>query len=86
MSNTTTPAKAPNKLAETLKSAHEAAQAVAPRKSTGKVLAGPFPVGNIGEVSAIERGTVTYAEFVGTNGRAKSIPLAAVGTLHAELG
>lgn len=56
----------------------------------GKVLAGPWDVGNIGHVTVVERTlgnsdkSYTYAEFSGT-GRASRIPLAAAMVLAEQL-
>lgn len=56
----------------------------------GKVVAGPWDVGNIGHVTVVERTlgnsdkNYRYAEFSGT-GRASRIPLAAVAVLAEQL-
>ena len=56
----------------------------------GKVVAGPWDVGNIGHVAVVERKlgksdkSYTYAEFSGT-GRASRIPLAAVAIVAEKL-
>lgn len=53
------------------------------------VLAGPFKVGNIGEVSVVARQyqerTVKYARFASGTSRPSMIPLAAVGVLAENL-
>lgn len=57
----------------------------------GKLVAGPFDVGNIGQVSVVERTSeksgksYTYAEFSGM-GRPSRIPLAAAATIAEQLG
>jgi hypothetical protein len=62
----------------------------AQRGSAGTVVAGPFPVGEIGQVQVIERQLGSsetkylYAEFVG-QGRPQRIPLAAVSVLAEKI-
>lgn len=92
MSNTKTETPAPNKLADAIKAASVQAESVQPRKS-GEVVAGPYPVGNAGEVSVIERpaskdsdNKYLFAEYTPAGGgKIKSFPLAAVATLAKEL-
>lgn len=64
----------------------------APTKSANAlpVIAGPFPVGNIGTVAVVERemggSKYRYAEYRNASGSApKRIPLAAVPALYAAL-
>lgn len=94
---TTTPAPPAPATNDALKgalvSASEQAASVAKRERPGTVIAGPFPVGNMGNVSVVERESqkgdhkYTFAEYQSASGgRIKSIPLAAVAALHEELG
>lgn len=92
--STTTPAPATNDaLAGALASASKQAASVEKRERPGTTIAGPFPVGNMGSVSVVQRESqkgdqkYTFAEYQSaTGGRIKSIPLAAVAALHEELG
>lgn len=60
------------------------AEAAKAKADSGEVVAGPFPVGNIGHVSVVERAMgdskYLYARFVGT-GRPAQVPLAACATI-----
>ena len=90
MSTKASSAPAP-KLAELAASAAEQATQVQPRQRVGTVVAGPFEVGGLGEVSVIEREQGTtgkkflWAEFASPGGKPKTIPLAAVARLSEEL-
>ncbi len=84
---------APPKSATDLKKLADQASADAAnaqRKDAGTVVAGPFPVGEIGQVQVIERTLgqsetkYLYAEFVG-QGKPSRIPLAAVSVLAGEI-
>lgn len=69
--------------------ATKAAESAPARQQVGEVVAGPFPVGNIGTVSVIEREQGTskhlYALYTPHSGRAQRIPLAAVSVLAGAL-
>lgn len=90
MSGTTTkdaPAKAKASL---LDGALAQAEQVEPRKETGDMIAGPFPVGNVGavEVRAHTRGT--HTTHVGVfhpvgGGKTQRMPLAAIAALAEGL-
>lgn len=74
-------------LADSVAQAKEAPK----REITGAIVAGPFPVGNLGsvEVRAVQSGDRTFTDAVflpAGGGKPKRIPLAAVATLHEELG
>ena len=60
------------------------AQSAKAKTETGDIVAGPFPVGNIGHVSVIEKTmgdrAYLYARFVGS-GRPAQVPLAACAAL-----
>jgi hypothetical protein len=85
------PASPASNLAALATAAVEQAAQVQPRQRVGTVVAGPFEVGGLGEVSVIEREqgntgkSFTFAEFVTPGGKPKSIPLAAVARLSEEL-
>lgn len=72
-----------------LESATKAAASAPERKQVGEVVAGPFPVGNIGNVSVVEREQGTqkhlYAVYAPHSGRTQRIPLAAVSALAESL-
>lgn len=63
----------------------------AQRADAGTVVAGPYAVGEIGEVRVVERTLgksetkYLYAEFMG-QGKPSRIPLAAVSVLAKEIG
>lgn len=58
------------------------------RAGSGELVAGPFDVGNIGQVAVVRRELgeqkYLYAQFTGT-GRPSRIPLAAVAVLSEKL-
>jgi hypothetical protein len=92
MSATKAPeAPAPSKKASLLDSALTQAAEVTPRKEAGDIIAGPFPVGNVGstEVRAIQRGSETYHVGVfhpAGGGKSQRFPLAAIAALAEGLG
>lgn len=74
-----------------LDSALAQAAEVEPRKETGEQIAGPFPVGNVGEVEvrAHTRGSNTYHVGVfhpAGGGKTQRMPLAAIAALSEGLG
>jgi len=83
---------APNRLADAVKAATEQAATVQPRTREGVVVAGPYAVGGMGEVSVVERASqkgdskYLFAEYTPSGGgRIKAMPLAAVAALAKEL-
>lgn len=90
MSTTTKTPEAPAKSASLLTSALAQAAEVTPRKETGEVVAGPFPVGNVGtvEVRGILRGSETVHVGVfhpAGGGKSQRFPLAAIAALTEGL-
>lgn len=82
----TAPEKSPTLLTSALAQAAE----VTPRKEAGEVIAGPFPVGNVGttEVRAMQRGSETYHVGVfhpAGGGKSQRFPLAAIAALSEGL-
>lgn len=84
-------APAPIKRPSLLDSALAQAAEVTPRKEIGDVVAGPFPVGNVGKVEAraIARGSETIHVAVfhpAGGGKSQRFPLAAIAALTEGLG
>lgn len=94
-SNGKSPAASSTSSAPTLSAlaevASEQAANVQPRERAGTVVAGPLPVGGLGEVAVIERAQgdskFLWAEYTPASGaKPKTMPLAAVVALAKELG
>lgn len=89
--STTKEKDAPAKKGTLLDSALAQAAEVTPRKEAGEVVAGPFPVGNVGnvEVRALTRGQEAYHVGVfhpAGGGKSQRMPLAAIAALSEGLG